>query len=149
MKKITILLFIALVSAFLFGCQTEKEPTKAEEHKNESKTTKSEKLLLEGEITKVEVSKTKGIEPVIYEEADHLVAFNDVFLSETREPGTVNVTDPHFYLKLTYEDGNIQRLYLWIGNKEEQSMLMNPNNTNTVYTVTTDMTAKLIELIEK
>ena len=151
MKNIALLVFIALVSAILFGCQNENETetVKAGEQKSEAEMTGSEQLLSKSEISKVEVSKTKGIDPVVYEEADVLGRFNELFSSAAREPGTANVTDPEFYLKLTDEEGDIQRLHLWLGNKGEQSMLMNPSDTHTVYTVTPDMTAKLIELIEK
>ena len=149
MKNIALLVFIALVSTILFGCQSENETVKAEEQKSEVEMTESEHLLSKSEVSKVEVSKTKGIDPVVYEEADVLGRFNELFSSAAREPGTANVTDPEFYLKLTDEEGDIQRLHLWLGNKGEQSMLMNPSDTHTVYTVTPDMTAKLIELIEK
>ena len=149
MKDIALLLFAASVSAILFGCQDEKETVKAEEQKSESEIIESEQLLSKNELIKVEISKTKGIDPVAYEEADVLVTFNDVFSHAIREPGTANATDPKFHLKITNQDGDIQRLYLWIGNKGEQSMLMNPKDTHTIYTVASDMTPKLIELIKK
>ena len=149
MKKITLLLFIALVTAFLFGCQNENGNTKAEENKTDSKEITNEKLLFEGKITRVEVSKIKGIDPVIYEENDELATFNDIFSSATTYPGTVNVTEPEFYLKLTNEDGDIERLHLWLGDENEESMLMNPQDTNTVFTLTKDMSVKLNELIKK
>lgn len=149
MKNLALLVFIALVSAILFGCQNENETVKAGEQKSEAEMTGSEQLLSKSVVSKVEVSKTKGIDPVLYEEADVLGRFNELFSSAAREPGTANVTNPEFYLKLTDEEGDIQRLHLWLGNEGEQSMLMNPNDTHTIYTVTPAMTAELIELIEK
>lgn len=149
MKNLALLVFIALVSAILFGCQNEKETVKADEQKIEAEMTESEQLLTKSEVSKVEVSKTKGIDPVVYEEAEVLGKFNELFSSAAKESGTANVTDPNFYLKLTDEEGDIQRLHLWLGNEGEQSMLMNPNDTHTIYTITSDMTAKLIELIDK
>lgn len=149
MKNLALLVFIALVSAILFGCQNENETVKADEQKIEAEMTESEQLLTKSEVLKVEVSKTKGIEPVVYEEAEVLGKFNELFSSAAREPGTANVTVPEFYLKLTDVEGDIQRLHLWLGNENEQSMLMNPNDTHTIYTVTPAMTAELIELIEK
>lgn len=149
MKNIALILVIALVSAILFGCQNEHETVKAENPKNESASNGNDQLIEIGEIIKVEVSKTKGVDPAVYEEADVLATFYDLFLSAAEEPGTANVTDPEFYLKLTNEDGSIQRLHLWIDNEQEPSMLMNPNNTHTIYTLSPAMTAQLIELIEK
>lgn len=149
MKNIALLIFIALVSAILLGCQNETENVKAEEQKNEAELTGSEALLSKSEILKVEVSRTKGIDPIIYEEADVLGRFYDIFSSAAKEPGTANVTNPGFYLKLTDEEGNIQKLHLWLGHEGEQSMLMDSSDTHTLFTVTPDMTVKLIELIDK
>ena len=148
-KNIVLLVFIALVSATLFGCQNEAETVKTEALKSETERTGSEQLLSKSEISKVEMSKTKGIDPVVYEETDVLRRFNELFSSAAREPGTANVTDPEFYLKLTDEEGNIQRLHVWLGNEGEQSMLMNPIDTHSIYTLAPDMTAKFIGLIEK
>lgn len=140
---------MTLITVFLFGCQNESGNTRAEENNADSKEMIDEKLLFEGEITKVEVSKVKGIDPVIYEEGNELATFNDLFSSATIYSGTVNVTNPEFYLKLTNEDGGIERLHLWLGDENEESMLMNIQDTNKVYTMTTGMSVKLNELISK
>lgn len=162
-------LFITLITTFLFGCQNENGNTKAEEKNTDSKEITNEKvvfdgeitnenlifegentnkkLLFEGEITRVEVSEIKGNDPIIYEENDELGTFNDLFSSAIILPGIVNVGEPGFYLKLTNEDGDIERLHLWLGNENEESMLMNSQNTHIVFKLTKDMSVKLKELI--
>ncbi|PSL36180.1 hypothetical protein B0H99_1071 [Planomicrobium soli] len=148
MKNIALLLYLALSSAFLFSCQYETKRVEAEEEKSEVEVLRSEQLLPKREISKVEVSKTNGIDPAVYEERDVLVTFSDVFSSATRESGIANVTNPDYRLKVTNADGGSQKLYLWLGAYEEQSMLMNPHDTHTIYTMTPELTAKLNELIK-
>lgn len=149
MKKIMLLLFLILIFGFLAGCQPENNNAKAEETTSESEPKESEGLLIETELAKVELSETKGIDPIVYEEPDELELFIDIFASAIREPGIVNMAAPEFYLKVTLEDGDIQYLNLWLGDEEETASLMNAGETHTLYTVTPDKKRELVELISK
>lgn len=149
MKNLSLILLMVTLFPFLFGCQLEKVAVEAETPLPEAESVEREHLLSLDGITKVEATKVKGVNPVIYGAAEELDAFLHVLSSAAKEPGTANVAEPELYLKLTNNDMGNQWLYLWVGEAGEQSMLMNTEDTHSVYTVTATMTAELIELIEK
>lgn len=149
MRNLSLILLIAVLSAFLFGCQLEQVAVKAEEPPSEAGPSEMGHSLLIAKIAKVEVSEIKGIEPVVYEKSEQLEALHLMLSNAVKEPGTANMTQPEFYLKVMNKDGENQRLYLWMGEAGEQSMLMNAEDTHSVYSVSSAMTAELIDLIEK
>lgn len=149
MKKLIFLLLIILVPAGLFGCQSAEEAIKVEANTSENAPFESRELLEVEEITHVEISKIKGIDPVIYEEAADLAAFDEIFVSAVKEPGIFNMGDPAFFIRVNSDSGEKQFLYLWIGNAGEQASLMREDDTHTLYSLSEEMTAKLAVLIEK
>lgn len=144
MKRAVILLLIALTAIVLFACQPEKDSVEAEEAKNELK---EEELLAEDEVSKVELSAVKGIEPVVYIGTDELEIFRELFSSAEKEPGIVNMGDPEFYLKVVMEDGEKRYLNLWLGGEGETALLMDPEDTHTIYTVAPQEKGRLTELL--
>ncbi|WP_033540961.1 hypothetical protein [Planococcus sp. CAU13] len=149
MKKVSCLFILLFASALLFGCQPTNEVIKAEEPTHETEPFLSESLLEIAETAKVEVTKKKGVDAVIYEEADDITSFDAIFSSTTKEPGIVNMSAPTLYLKVSDTEGNEQYLQLWIGNEDEQASLMWEDDTHTVYSLTVEMTEKLAGLLEK
>jgi hypothetical protein len=142
MKKIFMFIFLTvLISAILFGCQSESN---TELQASEA----SEKL------TKVSISYSTGFGKVnsdffaVYEDEDTLEFFITVISTAVQEEGIVDIVEPEFDLEVIYEDGTKQELHLWVGTKEQRSTLMYIINTNTIYTVSKEMTARLIDLIQ-
>ncbi|WKA53196.1 hypothetical protein [Planococcus shixiaomingii] len=142
-------ILLVLISTFLLGCQSETNITEAAEIKSESQLEESEKLTLEGEIAKVAISKKRGIDPVVYKKAEDLEAFNNIFSSAIKEPGTANMVNPDVYLEIAYKDGNEQTLHLWLGGNGEISVLMSTDATSTIYTLSEAMTDTLTEIVGK
>lgn len=147
MKRTAFWCFFLLISIFLFGCQPQNEAAEAEEVKSESEVTVSDRLLIEGDIEKVELSETKGIDPVVYKEANEIEILQETISSSIRQPGIVNMTDPEFYLKVVMADGDKQYLHLWLGGEGETASLMDADDTHTLYSVTPHMKEKITELL--
>lgn len=146
MKNIALLVCVSII---LFGCQNDAEVAEANKLQVKTEMTGNEQLLAKSGILKVEVSKTNGITPVSFSNDDVLSKFNEILLSATRESVVANVSDPEFHVKLIDEEGNNQRLQVWLGKKGDQSILMNVKDTHTIYTLTPAMSAQLQELIVK
>lgn len=149
MKRTAFLCLVAFISIFLFGCQTENEAAEAREVARESATSESEGVLIEGDIAKVELSEKKGMAPATYGEQVELDIFKEVFSNAVRQPGIVNMSAPEYFIKVVLEDGSEEYLNLWLGDEGEQSSLMNADDTHTIYSVTTEMSAKLMDLVEE
>jgi hypothetical protein len=150
MRKITLLLTLAIMGAILFGCQSEdKATTKAAKTNNELQSQDNDNLTLEAEITKVSISKSKGVSPTVFEEGEALETFRSLFSSAVKEEGIANMANPEFYLDVIDANDNKYSFHLWIGEKGQRSALMKTDDTHTLFTVSEDMTDKLIELVEK
>lgn len=149
MKRTVFWCFFLLISIFLFGCQPQNQAAEAEEVKSESEVTVSDRLLIKGDIEKVELSETKGIAPVVYEAADELEIMQETISSSIRQQGVVNVTDSEFYLKVVMADGEEHYLQLWLGGEGEPASLMNADDTHSLYSVAPEVNAKLIELVKE
>ncbi|PGT89023.1 MULTISPECIES: hypothetical protein [Bacillaceae] len=143
MRKITLLLSLTLLSAILFGCQSEDSTT------TDAANTNAE-LQSEGdaEITKISISKSKGVSPTVFEEDKDVETFKSIISSAVKEDGIANMANPEYYLDVIYINENKQSYHLWIGEKGQKSTLMKTDDTHTIYTVSEEMTDKLIELIE-
>ena len=149
MKRTACWSFFLLISIFLFGCQPQDQAAEAEEVKSESEATVSDRLLIEGDIEKVEFSETKGIDPVVYKMAEELEILQEAISSSIRQPGTVNMTDPEFYLKVVMADGEEHYLQLWLAGEGDTASLMNADDTHSLYSVAPEVNAKLIELVKE
>jgi hypothetical protein len=147
-KVIYLALSLAFMSLFILGCQS-KESGSTETTVNSSpKSESNQNLSIEEDFVSVSVSRTKGSNEIIFDDKETLKSFQNIFSSAVKEPGIVNMADPEFYMEVVHDKNNQQSLYLWIGEKGEKSTFMKAEDTNTIYTVSEDMTDKLIKLVE-
>lgn len=115
-KGIILLALLIAISLPLVGCN------KVEIEDN------SISLVLDGEITKVSISKLNNSDAMVLDisgtlnDKEVLKTFKDILLDATEEEGIVNMVNPEFRLEITYEDGSKQEFNLWIG-KEGQKVL--------------------------
>ncbi|KGA98170.1 hypothetical protein AJ85_06405 [Alkalihalobacillus alcalophilus ATCC 27647 = CGMCC 1.3604] len=138
MKKMMLLvLSMAFIFGPLFGCQS-----------NENNK------LTANEIVKVSLSTSNGFGHV---NSDFLVEFNDVetielfakiFSNAVKEPGIVNMSEPEFDVEVLYTNGDKQGYHLWVGEPGQLSSLINITDTHTIYTISEEMSQKLMEFIE-
>lgn len=149
MKKVASLFVLFLAGALLSGCQSAEETIHAQEPPQKTELFLSETLIETAEISKLEVTKKKGVNPIIYDEAADLASFDNLFSSAVKEPGIVNMSDPTFYLEVSDVEGNKQYLQLWIGGEGERASLMREDDSHTVYSLSAEMTKKLAELQKK
>jgi hypothetical protein len=141
-------LSFAFMSLVLFGCQP-KENISIETAVNPStKSGNNKKLSIDSNFISVGISKTKGVDEIIFDDKESLNSFQNIFSSAVKEEGEVNIADPEFYLDVAYDKNNEQSLFLWIGEKGQRSTFMKTENTSTIYTVSPEITDKLIELVE-
>lgn len=154
MNRLFIILFLGVV--FLVGC-TDKDNNEKTDDVNETEefveTSQQsedykEKLKLDGEISKVSISKSKGNDTTIFNNDTSIETFNTIFTSAVKENGIVNMSNPEFYIDVVYSNDNKQSFHLWIGKNGEKSTLMKTDDTHTIYTVSKDMADKLNDLIE-
>lgn len=148
-KVISLVLLSAFMSVILLGCQSEDSTTiNVDKPTPEQQSEDSGKLILDGEITKVSISKTKGNSETVLEDSSSIETLKSIISSAVKENGEVNMANPEFYMDVTYENENIQSFHLWIGEKGQKSTLMKTDDTHTIYTVSEEMNDKLIDLIE-
>jgi hypothetical protein len=141
-------LSLAFMSLFLFGCQP-KEPISNDANVNSSpKSENNKQLLLNNDFTSISITKPKGFNKITFDDKESLKAFQDIFSNAVREPGEVDMANPEFYIDVIYDKNNQQSMYLWIGKKGQRSTFMKTEDTSTIYTVSNDMTDKLIEIVE-
>ncbi len=138
MKKI-LMIFLAfmLIPALLLGCQSNADST-----------------LNYRDVSEVRISESTGFTKVnpdffeIYQDEDALLLFTDLLQNATREEGIVDMIQPEYDLEILYKDGNDQGFHLWVGESGEKSTLMKVDDTHTIYTVSAEITDKLIALFE-
>ena len=142
----SLVLSLTFISTVLFGCQSGDNTTKdTDKNKIEQET----EVVTKTDIDKiVSISKSKGFDPTVFNDDKSIETFNTIFTSAVKEEGIVNMVNPEFYIDVVYSNENKQSFNLWVGEKGERSTFMNSNDTNTIYTVSEEMTDKLIDLIE-
>lgn len=130
MKKV--LRLVLLLTIMLFGCESSEE-----------------------EIAQVSLSHSTGFGKVnpdfftVYEDTEALVIFHDIFSSAEKFLGQVDIAEPEYDVEIVYKNGEQKGYHLWIGKKGQQSTLMKVEDTGTIYTVSEEMTDKLIDLVEQ
>ncbi len=147
-KNILIILIAVLVSSFLFGCQSEDNTALDIEKPTPEIQVADTNLKLDGEITKIIVSKTKGVNATVFEKYEVIETFKNIISGAIKESGIVNMANPELYMDVVYENENKQSFYLWIGEKGQKSTLMKTDDTHTIYTVSEGMNDMVIELVE-
>lgn len=166
-KTMSLVLSLTFISTILLGCQSgdsttiDTDKTKPEQQSevvtkidtdnaetNQRSEEENEKLNFDGEITKVSISKVQGNITTVFDDEKSIETFRSIISSAVNENGIVNIVNPEFYMDVVYANKNKQSFELWIGEKGEKSALMKTDNTYTLYTVSKEMTDKLIDLIE-
>ena len=149
-KNIVTILTAVLVSSFLFGCQSKDNSMAMETEKptTEIQVEDNNQLKLDGDITKIIVSKTKGVHATVFEKEELIETFKSIISGANKESGIVNMANPELYMDVVYKNENKQSFYLWIGDKGQKSTLMKTDDTHTIYTVSEEMTDMVIELVE-
>lgn len=132
MRKLFMLtLAFALMSIVLFSCSSQSD----------------------GELIKISVSKsseTGTVNPhslVVFEDKPTLKAFDHVITNSVKRNGIVDIGTPDFDFEVTYSNGNKQGFHLWLGERGQKSTLMHVIDTHTIYTISDEMTNKLIDLL--
>lgn len=127
---------ILLIPLILIGCQS----TVDDETPND-------------EISKVSLSNSNTIGQIntdfftVYEDEEVLETFQNIFTSAVKQEGIVDIAEPEFDLEVIYKEGNKQEYHLWLGEKDEQSTLMQVEDTHTIYTISEETTNQLIDLV--
>ena len=127
---------ILLIPLILIGCQS----TVDDETPND-------------EISKVSLSNSNTIGQIntdfftVYEDEEVLETFQNIFISAVKQEGIVDIAEPEFDLEVIYKEGNKQEYHLWLGEKDEQSTLMQVEDTHTIYTISEEATNQLIDLV--
>ena len=148
-RIIFLVLSLAFMSVFLLGCQSEDNTTIDVNNTNfEHQSKDNEKLKVDGEITKISISKSKGNSgsATIFEDDESIETLKSIISNAVKEDGIVDMANPEFYMNLIYDNEKEQGFHLLIGEKGEKSKLMKTDDTHTIYTVSEEMTDKLIDL---
>ena len=105
------------------------------------------------EISKVSLSNSNTIGQIntdfftVYKNEEVLETFQNIFTSAVKQEGIVDIAEPEFDLEVIYKEGNKQEYHLWLGEKDEQSTLMQVEDTHTIYTISEEATNQLIDLV--
>lgn len=145
-KSLLNMLTLAVLSTLLLGCQSE-DNSELDAQISRPELHDNDKLKLDGKITDISISKTKG-NGFVFENDEIIETFRGIISSAIKENGIVNMVNPEYYLDVVYENGNKQSFHLWIGEKGQNTTIMNTSDTHTIYTVSKEMTEKLIDLVE-
>lgn len=165
MRKIMLLvLSLAFMSVILLGCEskesatinsdkdtTEQESTKQEPSEKESTEQQledNEILILDGEIKKVSISKSKGNSATVFDDEFSIKVLSRVFSIAVKENGIVNMANPEFYVDIVYDNEDKQSFHLWLGGKFIESTLMKTDDTHTIYILPEESTNKIIDLMK-
>ncbi|QFF98448.1 hypothetical protein PB01_06190 [Psychrobacillus glaciei] len=146
MKKVFLLVFTStFMLIILFGCQSKGNTTLESINNSE--------LQFEGKRTKVNISKSKGFSAnldffTVLEDEENFETVKRILSSSVKEEGIVDMAEPEYYLEVISEDESKEGFYLWVGEKGQRSTFMKMDNTHTIYTVSEEMTNKMIELVE-
>lgn len=135
------MIFVLLLT-FLFGCQSnDVVDTTNVSNKVEAKENK-ETVNFDEEIVKVKISNGKT-----FEDLKSIETFTHILVSAVKENGIVNIANPQYKMDV-YTNNSSKSFHLWTGEKGEKSVLMKTDDTNYIYTISEELTDKLIDLIE-
>lgn len=148
-KVMFFVLSLAFMSIVLLGCQSERNVAIDVEKTNSEQQPKDDgNLKVDGKITKVNISKSKGESATVFEDDDSIQTLESIISNAVKEKGIVNMGDPEFYMDVLYDNGHEQSFHVWIGKQGEKSALMKTDDTHSIFTISEEMTNKLIDLME-
>ncbi len=116
--------------------------------------------LLDEEIAEIRLTESKGMQIIGEEDAETLFAFTDpkdiavlkkVLTTAVLHEQFIPPGDPEFHLYVHYEeDLPVHAFHLWLGNDEEQSLIMYMiDETEKIYVVSDEMSKQLRSFIQE
>lgn len=144
MKKLTLLaLLLAFIPALLLGCQSNDEATA-----DPAAPTPNAKPKASLSISKNIGNLNRDFFAVV-EDSETVESLQSIISSANKEAGIVNVSKPHYDLQIIDAQGVEQGYHLWVGEAGQQGMLMDVQDSHTVYTISEQLTETLITLVEQ
>lgn len=137
-KYLLVIVALMLIPTVLIGCQLNAES--ALEYQN---------------ITRARISESSGfgkVDPDFfgdYQDEETLLLFTDLLKNASKEEGIVDMIEPEYDLEVFYQDETSQGFHLWLEEVGEKNTLMKVDDTHTIYTVSAELTNKLINLLKK
>lgn len=152
MKKLSLLaLLLAIIPALLLGCQSNNEAA-ADITTAASNATPN---AMPNTTPKVSISASNNIGNLnldffaVVDDAETVESLQNIISSANKLAGIVNVSKPNYDLQIIDEQGIEQGYHLWVGKAGQQGMLMDVQDSHTVYTISEQSTETLISLIER
>ncbi|MFT8320983.1 MAG: hypothetical protein ABF649_08765 [Bacillus sp. (in: firmicutes)] len=131
---------------FLFTCESKE---RFEVNTNPSSESESKKkLIINNNIISISFSKPSDQSKVNFDDKENTNAFQEIISSAIKEDGIVNMANPEFYMDIVYNKNEHTRMYLWIGEKGQRSTIMKPDDTHTIYTISSEEADRLIDLLK-
>ena len=79
------------------------------------------------------------------QDEESLQGITKIITSAVRIPGIVNIATPEFRLVITLENEEMQLFNIWVGDKKgEESVIMNIDETHTIYGISQEMENAII-----
>jgi len=82
----------------------------------------------------------------VFKDQNSLQAFQTIFSNSIKKEGIVNLTSPEYIINIDSNEQDV-KLYVWVGEKGQQSILMKEDDSHTIYIVSEKMTEKLSQLV--
>jgi|GEM_PF-2116944 len=106
-------------------------------------------------IEEVRVSESDGFSSfqernvITFDEPEAIRVFEDMLREADELPGVANSVGPEYDIEIRFEDGEMDRYYLWLNDDPKSvSSLYDADDTNIGYRLPADVTEELINLLE-
>lgn len=83
-----------------------------------------------------------------FDDEDTLDDFEEMFEDAVKQDGIVDMADPEYAIEAELEDGSKLQYYLWVGEADQASTLMNVDDTHTIYLTSAEETNWLMALLK-
>lgn len=141
MKKIV---FVVSISVLLASCQKEL----AAPVLNDPPESITENGLIDfKEWEEFHLSKPGGDSRLNEDDALLIQAVQEVFAGAVKVEGMADLEDPDFIMEVDAEDGEHQKLLLWLHEKGEESQVKKADDSNAVYSLDGKWTERMRQLV--
>lgn len=82
----------------------------------------------------------------VFKDQNSLQAFHTIFSTAIKKDGIVNLTSPEYIININSNEQDA-KIYVWVGEKGQQSTLIKEDDSHTIYIVSEKMTDKLSQLV--
>ncbi len=82
----------------------------------------------------------------VFKDQNSLQALHTIFSTAIKKDGIVNLTSPEYIININSNEQDA-KIYVWVGEKGQQSALMKEDDSHTIYIVSEKMTDKLSQLV--